>query len=273
LLGSVALTVVVVLAPDLVCRVPAARAEAFLPSTWYRDSPDGGRYALGTDYLGRPFLPVLVHATAQTMRFAALGTFSVLVGCLVIGTVHGSTRSRGLEALVAAGNLGVMAVPEAAVLISLATSWPRTSHPLYVNVSMLAVLVTFAVPPGSRLIAERVRALNRTGFVAASHACGATYGHTLRHEIWPHLVEDVAWIIAWTLPRFLAIEVGMAYLGIECRDFEGLGRLLAKSFSNMSDGTALVQMLATIAVIAWVALVPQALLGLVGIRSVKGAVR
>jgi hypothetical protein len=97
--------------------------------------------------------------------------------------------------------------------------------------------------------------------------------HTLRHEIRPHLAEDVAWIVAWTIPRFVAIEVGMAYLGVEYRDFEGLGRLLAKCFGNMSDGTARFQMLVTIAVIVWVALVPQLLLRLNGLRAATEGVR
>lgn len=269
----IVLTVLVVAAPDLVSRVPPRRADAFLPSTLYRKSADGSRYVLGTDYLGRPFLPVLIQATSRTVRFALLGTVAVLGGCLVVGVIHGSTRSRGLDALVSAGNLGIMAVPEAAVLIALATSWPRTSTPLWVNLSMLSVLVVFAIPSGARLIAERVRALEKTGFVAASHAYGATRAYTVRHEIWPHLVEDVAWIVAWSLPRFLAVEVGMAYLGVEYRDFEGLGRLLAKSFSNMSEGTAVFQMLVTIAMIVWVALVPQVLLRLSGLRAWKGGTR
>jgi ABC-type dipeptide/oligopeptide/nickel transport system permease subunit len=273
LAALVALTVIVAIQPTLLGRVPSRRAASFLPSTWYQEAPDGEKFALGTDYLGRPFLQVLIHAAGRTMRFALMGTAAVVGGCLAVGIPHGSTRSRGLEAIVSAGNLGVLAVPEAAVLITLATAWPRSASPFLVNLSMLAVLVLFALPPGARLIAERVRALGKSGFVAASHAYGATYGHTLRNEIRPHLAEDVAWIVAWTIPRFVAIEVGMAYLGVEYRDFEGLGRLLAKCFSNMSDGTARFQMLVTIAAIVWVALVPQMLLRLNGFSATTEAVR
>jgi peptide/nickel transport system permease protein len=252
--------------------MPSRRAEVFLPPSWYRAAPEGGWYALGTDYLGRPFVPVLVQAASGTARIALLGTAAVVLGCLVVGTVHGSTRSRSLEALVAAGSLGVMAVPEAAVLILLATAWPRTAPALYVNASMVAVLVAFAVPTGARLIAERVRAVGRSGFVAASRAYGASYAYTFRHDVWPHLVEDVAWIVASVLPRFVAVEVGLAYLGVEYRDFEGLGRALAKSFSNLSVGTAVFQMLMTIAVILGVALLPQIVLRLLEVRALREAV-
>jgi ABC-type dipeptide/oligopeptide/nickel transport system permease subunit len=263
----VSFTFIVVVAPNAVSRVPSRRTEGFLAPSWYQASPDEAWYALGTDYLGRPFMPVLCQAASATMRFALLGTAAVMLGCLLVGVIHGSTRSRGLEALVATGNLGVMAVPEAAVLITLATAWPRTSAPLHVNASMLAVLVAFAVPTGARLIAERVRAVGRTGFVAASRAYGATYPYTFRHDIWPHLHEDLAWIVASVLPRFVAIEVGMAYLGVEYRDFEGLGRLLAKSFSNLGVGTAVFQMLVTIVVIVGVALLPQIMLRSLGVRT------
>jgi ABC-type dipeptide/oligopeptide/nickel transport system permease subunit len=165
-----ALTLLVVVAPDFVSRVPSSREEGFLPPSWYEAPAEGGPYALGTDYLGRPFLPVLCHAAGATMRVALLGTVAVVLGCLLVGVAHGTTSSRGLEALVAAGSLGVMAVPEAAVLITLATAWPRTAPALQVNASMVAVLVTFAIPTGARLIAERVRSVGRAGFVAASRA-------------------------------------------------------------------------------------------------------
>jgi peptide/nickel transport system permease protein len=266
-LFMIACTLVVMMTPDSISRVPSRRVEGFLPPSWYQRSPDGTRYALGTDYLGRPFVPVLVQAASATMRLALAGTALALLGCLIVGVIHGSTHSRGLEALVAAGNLGAMAVPEAAVLVTLATAWPRTAPAAYVNASMLAVLVAFAVPTGARLIAERVRAVGRTGFVAASRAYGASYAYTLRHDIWPHLLEDVAWIVASVLPRFVAIEVGMAFVGVEYRDLEGLGRTLAKSFNNLSVGTAVFQMLVTIAVILWVALTPQFVLNALGVRA------
>ena len=260
---------IVVIAPDVVSRISSRRTEGFLAPSWYQRSPDGLWYAMGTDYLGRAFVPVLCQAASATMRIALLGTTSVMLGCLLVGVVHGSTRSRALEMLVATGNLGVMAVPEAAVVITLATAWPRTSSALYVNASILAVLVAFAVPTGARLIAERVRAVGRTGFVAASRAYGATYPYTFRHDIWPHLHEDLAWIVSSVLPRFVAVEVGMAYLGVEYRDFEGLGRLLTKSFNNLSVGTALFQMVVTIVVILWVALLPQIVLRALGVRAAR----
>ena len=151
LVAAVLFTALVVLAPDVVARLPSRRAAGFLAPTWYRPAPDGGSYALGTDYLGRPLVPVLCHALAGTLRIAGLGTVAVVLGCLVVGTVHGSARSRGLAALVSAGNLGVMAVPEAAVLIVLAAAWPRAAPPPLVNASMVAVLVVFAVPASSMM--------------------------------------------------------------------------------------------------------------------------
>jgi ABC-type dipeptide/oligopeptide/nickel transport system permease subunit len=269
LLFLIACTLAVMIAPGSISRVPSRRTQGFLPPRWFQRSPDGMGYVLGTDYLGRPFGPVLVQASSATMRLALVGTAFVLVGCLIVGVFHGSTRSRGLEALVAAGNLGVMAVPEAAVVITLATAWPRAAPAVYVNASILAVLVAFAIPTGARLIAERVRAVGRAGFVAASRAYGASYAYTFRHDIWPHLLEDVAWIVASVLPRFVAIEVGMAFLGVEYRDFEGLGRTLTKSFNNLSVGTAVFQMLVTIAAILWVALTPQFVLNALGVRAVR----
>jgi ABC-type dipeptide/oligopeptide/nickel transport system permease subunit len=269
----VVLTIAVVIAPEAVSRVPSRRVEGFLTPSWYQAAPDGTWYTLGTDYLGRPFLPVLCAAVSGTVRIALLGTTAVVLGCLIVGVVLGSTQSRSLKALLAAGNLGVMAVPEAAVVITLAVTFPRTAPALQVNASILAALVAFAVPTGARLIAERVRAVRRAGFVAASRAYGASYLYTFCHDVWPHLVEDLAWIVASVLPRFVAIEVGMAFLAVEYRDFEGLGRALTKSFNNLGVGTAIFQMLVTIAAIVWVALLPQFVLQLLGVRTAKEAAR
>jgi ABC-type dipeptide/oligopeptide/nickel transport system permease subunit len=257
--------------PDLAGKPAARRAAPFAPPSWIQPAKPNDSYLLGTDYLGRPFVPVLCSATAATVRIALLGTALVLLGCLAVGVVHGSIRSRGLEGIIAAGNLGVMAVPEAAVLITLATAWPRLAPALWVNASMIAVLVAFAIPTGARLIADRVRAVGRSGFVAASRAYGASPVHTFRCEVWPHLAEDVAWVVASVLPRFVAIEVGLAYLGVEYRDFEGLGKLLAKSFSNLGVETAVIQMLAVIAVVLWVAVLPQIVLRMLGIRVLREA--
>jgi peptide/nickel transport system permease protein len=262
-------TLAVVAMPERISRVPSRRADGFLPPTWYQPASDGESYWLGTDYLGRPFVSVLCGAVSGTMRIALLGTTAVVLGCLIVGSVHGSTRSRTLESLIAAGSLGVMAVPEAAVLITLATAWSRAAPALHVNASMVAVLIVFAIPSGARLIAERVRAVAAAGFVAASRAYGASYWYTFRHDIAPHLIEDVAWIVASVLPRFVAVEVGLAYLNVEYRDFEGLGRVLAKSFNNLSVSVAIFQMLVTIAAILWVALLPQVALRLLRVRTLK----
>lgn len=260
---------VLTIAPELVQKPAARRAAPFAPPSWIQPATPGESSLLGTDYLGRPFVPVLCAAAAGTVRIALLGTALVMLGCLAVGVIHGSIRSRGFEGIIAAGNLGVMAVPEAAVLITLATAWPRLAPALWVNASMIAVLVAFAIPTGARLIADRVRAVGRSGFVAASRAYGASPAHTFRREIWPHLTEDIAWIVASVLPRFVAIEVGLAYLGVEYRDFEGLGKLLAKSFSNIGMSTAVIQMLAVIAVVLWVALLPQVVLRALGIRVLR----
>jgi len=107
--------------------------------------------------------------------------------------------------------------------------------------------------------------------VAASRAYCASYSYTFCHDIWLHLVEDLAWIVASVLPRFVAIEVGMAFLGVEYRDFEGLGSVLTKSFNNLSVGTAVFQMLVTIVAIVWVALLPQFVLRLLGAHTATEA--
>jgi peptide/nickel transport system permease protein len=252
---AVGLTALALLVPVHDPAAPGQRAADFLAP--------GRSHLLGTDYLGREFAPVLLAATQASFKVAFAGTFAVLLCCIAVGIIQGATQARFVEGLIAASLLGVMALPEAAVLITLGNAWPRRAPAFYVNLSMVAVLIAFAVPVGARLLAERVRAVNRSGFVEASRACGAPYGYTFRKDVWPHLTEDLGWLLATVLPRFIAIEVGLAYLGVEYRDYEGLGRVLKKGFDYLSEPTAQLQLLLTITVVAWLALLPQAVLWLV----------
>jgi ABC-type dipeptide/oligopeptide/nickel transport system permease subunit len=264
-LALVAATAVVVAVPDVVSRVPTRRDEAFLPPSWYGSKAGASGDWLGTDYLGRPFAAVLGQAVSGSARIALAGTACVLVLSLLVGVVQGSTKSRVFEALLAAGALGVTAVPEAAVMVVTAAAWPRQAAAWQVNTSLAAILVLFSVPVGARLFGERVRAVGRSGFVAAARAYGAPYSTIFWKDVWPHLTADAAWVTASVLPKFVAAEVGLAFLGVEYREFEGLGRLLTKSFQNLADGVAVFQLLVTVAAVLWVALLPQVAAGLLGV--------
>jgi peptide/nickel transport system permease protein len=268
-LSCVALTLLVLCAPRWFVPDDGERATDFLPPG--ARGEHGQSYVLGTDYLGRPFAPVLMHGLRATLQAAVAGTLAVVGACLVLGIFHGSTQSRLLERLLSAGALGVLALPEAAVLITVGNAWPRTAASATVNLTMMAVLIAFAIPTGARLVAERVRAVNGSGFVAASRAYGATYSYIFRKDVWPHLIDDVTWIIAAVLPRFIAAEVGLAYLGVEYREFEGLGKVLKKSFDYLTVPTATTQLTVTILVVLWAAVLPQVVLRAFGVRFGKKA--
>ena len=145
----------------------------------------------------------------SSVKIALLGTMAVMVVAVAFGIVQGTVRSRAVERTLAASSLGLLALPEAAVLITLGNAWPRTAEPWHVNLSMVSVLVLFAVPTGARLIAERIRSVNRSGFVEASRSYGARYLHTFRKDVLPHLGEDLSWILATVIPRFIAVEIGL----------------------------------------------------------------
>ena len=214
-------------------------------------------FLLGTDQEGRSFAIVLLRGVQSSVKVTLLGTLAVMVLAVTFGVVQGTTRSRTVEQVLAASSLGVLALPEAAVLITMGNAWPRTAEPWRVNLSMVAVLVLFAVPTGARLIAERIRSVNCSGFVEASRGYGARYLHTFRKDVLLHIGEDLAWILATIIPRFIAVEIGLAYLGVEYREFDGLGRALKKSFDYLSVQAAVFQLIVTIIAVVWLALLPQ----------------
>ena len=216
----------------------------------------------------RPFVPVVALGHSGDRPNRSSGNRSGRTGMLGRrgDSRLASVAGTGIRA-VAAGNLGVMAVPEAAVLITLATAWPRRRRPLQVNASMVAFSSPLRFRPGARFIADRVRAVGRSGFVAASRCVwcfpsvhvpprrlAASHGgyrldrgHRCCRASWPSRSAWHTW-------------------GWNTASFEGLGKLLAKSFSNLAVETALIQMLATISAVLWVALLPQIVLRLLGVN-------
>jgi phosphonate transport system permease protein len=161
-----------------------------------RLAASGGRIA---DFLGRMFppdlgvLPVVVEASAETLRIAVLGT----LGCIVLSILFG---------LLAAGNL----MPRA---VSLPVTWLLAtirSIPLILVAMLMVGAVGLGPLPGilaitfhatgmlAKFYAEAIEGVDPAP-VEALESSGATFMQRLRFGIWPQIAPD---IVRDTLFRF-----------------------------------------------------------------------
>jgi ABC-type dipeptide/oligopeptide/nickel transport system permease subunit len=162
-----------------------------------------------------------------------------------------------------------MTLPDITLLLTVYAALPRGAGESRITATIVALLVGMWLPPYAKLVASRVRALDNAVFVRFSKMIGAHPLHTIRKDVLPHLREDLAWVLASAFPRFLHVELGLAYVGIDYRA-RGLGRLLKESYEHFSGGPYALQLCIVSATVVWIALLPQLAFRTLGVSLARG---
>jgi ABC-type dipeptide/oligopeptide/nickel transport system permease subunit len=220
-----------------------------------------------------PEQPTPLGPTAAVTIVRGVSAMGLLVSGWLLTRSLGPARRRLLRGLAVAAAIGVLLSPASATLTAIREVAPalhdRPSPATFewlLNLAILLLLAVLAMPVPSRLIASRVRSLRGRLFVTASRNIGASSPVTFRREMLPHLVEDIAWVAALTFPRFIHIEVGLAYLGLAYRRFDGLGQVLMATYDYRSLPRGMTQLLIVVGVLIWLSLLPQLVLRQFGLR-------
>lgn len=224
--------------------------------------------ALGTDRWGVPFVSSVLGAMGASGRVALAGTVGVLLGAILLGTFEANLRSRGGRVSVQVLTLAAMAMPDITLLLTVHAALPRETSGLAMDVVVLGVVGALWIPPTSRLVASRVQAIRATLFYRAAFSLGATRWHLLRREVLPHLTEDVAWLFASIFPRFLHVELGLAYIGLEYH-FKGLGVLLKSSYEHRPADPYMWQLAIASLTAVWLSLLPMLVLRALGMKPLR----
>lgn len=228
---------------------------------------DGRWLPFGTDRRGAPFGSTLLDALRASGAAALVGTLAVLLGALTLGTLQASLRSRFGKLAAQALTLCAMAMPDVTLLLTVHASLGRETPGYVVDLIVLGVIGILWVPPTSRLITSRVQALRASQFFLASRSMGATEWYQFRREIAPHLVEDLGWLFASIYPRFLHVELGLAYIGVEYH-FRGVGQLLKSSYESSGANPYMLHLaIASVAAI-WLSILPMLVLRTLGGKTV-----
>jgi peptide/nickel transport system permease protein len=168
----------------------------------------GSKHLLGTDFLGRDVLSLLMHGARLTMP---VGLAAVLLA-LVLGTIAGSVAGVGsgfLDELVMRTSDLVLAFPPLMLALVITASLGAG----VVN-AIVAVMIAWW-PKYARLVRALILSIREREYVLAVTSTGATLPHILLRHILPNAISPVI-VLA-------SLDVGNAILTFAALSFLGLG--------------------------------------------------
>jgi peptide/nickel transport system permease protein len=101
--------------------------------------------------------------------------------------------------------------------------------------SLIAVLVFFGWMGLTRLIRGQVLSLREREFVQAAQVIGVPTRRILFKELLPNLIAPIVVTISLSLPGFVALEAGLAYLGIGLTGIPSLGQTILRGTAYYSQ--------------------------------------
>lgn len=100
------------------------------------------------------------------------------------------------------------------------------NYPTIQKFSLIAVLAVFGWMGVARLVRGEVMSLREREFVHAARVIGMPTGRILFKELLPNLVAPIIISVSLMLPTFVALEAGLAFLGIGVTDGASWGQTI-----------------------------------------------
>lgn len=198
--------------------------------------PPGGKYLMGTDWLGRCIWSrILAGAKSTVLSSLIIVGLSMLIGCL-LGLISGYAGGIIDESIMRIVDV-FLAFPGIVLSIAIA----GMLGPGLIN-GILA-LAASGWPQYARLMRSCVLSLKQENYVKAALLNGQTGFSVLKRHIFPHALRPV--IVTGTL------HLSSAALGISGLSFLGLGSSGVEWGSMLSEGRSLMQ------TCPWVVLYPS----------------
>ncbi len=199
-----------------------------VPVTWSAplQSPSG-RFLLGTDALGRDYLPYLFRSASLTIGWASLAMLLAMVVGAATGFLLGLSRGRWVrlgERVLDA----LLALPGLLLALAILALFDR-------GLFQIALAVGFAlIPVVARVVRGMALTIKPAGFIEAAQVSGGDLFWVIRVHAWPVLARQVL--------RFAGVVFAWAVLNIAALDFLGfhdpgvgrtLGGVIAESRAAM----------------------------------------
>lgn len=213
------------------------------------------QHFLGTTFDGKDFLSSFASAALWSFSVALFICLLTLIFSLLLGFIQGTSKSKWITTFMLWTLLGFMTLPDIVMIMQITSG--ILEYDVVTRVSLILLISILSMPKALKLIADRSRSLQKKLFITALQDMGASRTQLFFRGYLPHLLLDVAWLVALLMPRLLQIEMGLSYLGISYFDFVGLGKLTATTFDSLHMPTAQYQMVFLVFSISAICLFPQ----------------
>lgn len=165
------------------------------------------QHLLGTNGLGQDLWSQMLAGTRVSLFMALVAGGGTLLLGTVLGTLAGWLGGR-VDALLMRAIDFIMVVPALPLLIVLGA---------YLGPSLVAVASVIAViswPPSARVVRSQVLSLRSRSHLRAAVGFGAGTIHVMRYHILPEIGLILAAGLVGAAGRAVAIEAGLAFLGL-----------------------------------------------------------
>ncbi|MCC6469439.1 MAG: ABC transporter permease [Alphaproteobacteria bacterium] len=197
--------VVAVFAPLLAPFSPTANIRPMQPLLSV--APNGGRFWLGTDHLGRDILSRLIYGARTVLIYAPLATLSAYAVGIMAGLLAGYRRGWIDEALSRLGDL-VLAFPALVLYIVIISKFGASGF-------NIILAVTLASGPGiMRIVRGLVLDLSGRAYIAAAQLRGESALYVMLVEILPNCRGPII-VDACLRLGYVVVTIGtLGFLGL-----------------------------------------------------------
>jgi len=185
-----------------------------------RLAPPSLEFPLGTDELGRSYLPRIVGGILVTFWVAAVAVLLTGILGVIVGLMAAYYRGR-IDAIVARLADVLYAFP--AIILGLMTVSILGPG----NVAVIVVIVAATLPLFVRLVRSVALTIAAREFVTAAEVAGASPARIMLTHMLPNLVGALIVQFTYALSLGMLIESGLSFLGLGTQPpYPSLGSLL-----------------------------------------------
>lgn len=164
-------------------------------------------HLLGTDELGRDLLSRVIYGARIAMAVAVPAVLLAMAAGLIIGLIAGYFGG-GTDQVAIVGMDAVQAFP--AVILALALL--AVLGPSLRNV---VIVIAVALAPGyARVVRAMTLAAKQNQYVEAELSLGVSTTRLTAYHLLPNIAPPLFILIAMDMPSAIAIEAGLAFLGL-----------------------------------------------------------
>ncbi|MEK7215964.1 MAG: ABC transporter permease, partial [Chloroflexota bacterium] len=169
-------------------------------------APDGARYHLGGDELGRDLLARTMHGARISLAVSVIAVgLGTLLGSL-LGLLSGHFMGK-LDLIVQRLQDVQQSVPSLLFAMMLVSILPQS-----IGVVILAVAIT-QIPRANRIVRGAVLTVKENAYIEASVASGASTPRVLFRHLLPNVFAQIIVIATTNLGSAMIVEASLGFLG------------------------------------------------------------